>query len=101
MTNNIVIREKEDLCDFRSWHFALKINKAEHAVQSYAAGKGIGGPGGRGAGGSHMGPGGTWNDHAEDIQCLNRATESSGLNDRRRRRRRRRKKMVVPRAAAA
>ena len=52
----------------------------------------------RGAGGPRE-PGGTCYEHGEGMQCLPKATESIGLNDRRRRRRRR--KIAVPRAAAA
>ena len=41
--------------DILDWHI-LEINKAEHAVQSYAAGIGGRGPGGQGA----WEPGGDW-----------------------------------------
>ena len=82
--------------DFDNCEKEYTFNKAEPAVQSYAAGIGGKGPGAfqglRGLG--------EWGWRGRG--CLSRAKESIELNDgRRRRRRRRRRKMVVPRAAAA
>ena len=80
-------------------------NKAEHAVQSYAAGIG-----GRGTGGLvPVGAGGLGSIYqriSDPKQCLCRTILPVGLKDgrrrrRRRRRRRKKRKMAVPRAAAA
>ena len=75
-------------------------NKAENAVQSYAAGIGV--KGAKGQGGRKLG--GQVNKFADPRQCSCRTILPVGLKDRRmrlRRRRRRRRKMVVPRADSA